>query len=441
MMMIDLEKGGRNDISSSAAATSSVAANNRNINKQDKKEGCTFFSIFAFDILSSKRYVTCLRLAQYIACICLALTLFVDEFFPSEETATILLAEQCLFYVAVAAPAFLIHAPLYVGFLYTWLTASSPSPESASSSSLPEVSSSPPPSSLRVAIWRRFHKHILAEGAIVSTICFVLTPIDLYCSLTIQKSTSSAALTDRLHMYLYITAVAGSTLSVMLYFFAFTSFRHYKNEVIALLTNTDKTAVDQWVVETDAWSVIQKNGAAGPYKIFFAIMLKFPVSSAIAWVSTILYTSCLPLQGLSVGYITQVMAEATPESSFRELFQPGLLFLLASAGMAVFLYTMKLGFASLNTSVEEYFRLEMTRSVCSNNKTSIAAQLDTGDLSSRYSRDIALIANFIDKNKLFSSAGILASSIIVLFVVDWRMGFFFFITCPALIIVSAIVIV
>ena len=171
-------------------------------------------------------------------------------------------------------------------------------------------------------------------------------------------------------------------------------------------------------------------------------MFRFPVSSATAWISLICYTACLPLQGLTVGSMTQVMAEATSQSTFWELFQPGIYFLLCSIGMSCCLWTMKLGFASFGASVEQYYRLQMTRSVCSvgprqNSSSQVAAVMDSGDLSSRYSRDLAVLSNFIDKNKLFTSAGILSSSIVVLFTVDWRMGYFFVISCPALIMMLA----
>jgi hypothetical protein len=400
----DIETGG-----SVSPVAASFVSNNGNDNDNDAT--CDGRG-FVFSILSSKRYVTLLRLAQYLSCVCLALTLFIEEFFPSKQTST--LAEQLLYYLGVAAPTFMIHAPLYVSFLYyTWTSSSS----SSSSGALSPSPTPPPSSSLRLAVCRRFHKQILAEGLILLVICFVLSPIALYDSVMILRESSTATTTTSttklLSLYAYTTTILGSTLSVLLYFLAFTSFRHYKNEIINLLTNADQ--IDSWMAEhqSSSSSSIDKN-TAGPYTTFFRLMAKFPVSSAVAWVSLILYTSCLPLQGLAVGSITQAIAEATPESSFRELFQPGLLFLLASAGMAVFLYTMKLGFASFNTSVEEYLRLEMTRCVCFSNKTTTAAHLDTGDLSSRYSRDTALIANFIDKNKLFTSAGILGSSIIVL---------------------------
>jgi ABC-type multidrug transport system fused ATPase/permease subunit len=97
---------------------------------------------------------------------------------------------------------------------------------------------------------------------------------------------------------------------------------------------------------------------------------------------------------------------------------------------------MKLGFARFGASVEQYYRLEMTRGVCFagfGNQKTLAGTMKQGDLSSRYSRDLSLFSSFIDKNKLFTSAGILASSFAVLFTLDWRMGFFFAIICPALI--------
>jgi hypothetical protein len=57
--------------------------------------------------------------------------------------------------------------------------------------------------------------------------------------------------------------------------------------------------------------------------VFLRLTVRFWASSAVAWISLILYTSCLPIQGLTIEYITKAFAEATPESSFWELFRPG----------------------------------------------------------------------------------------------------------------------
>lgn len=147
-----------------------------------------------FRILSSARYVIFLKIAQYLSCVCLALTLFVHEFFQSGA----FLAEQIIYYVSVAAPTVFLHIPLYVGFITSL------------------------PSPVRKIVWSRFKKQLLLEGILLALLV-TLIPIAIYYTIRYQKEKVLDS----------VVSIPGSTLSVIYYFFSFTSFRHYKNEILS----------------------------------------------------------------------------------------------------------------------------------------------------------------------------------------------------------------
>ena len=377
----DLEAGTATAPASSAsvdleASSCDTVATNIGSRSEKKKDRCR--STWIFSIHTSENYTLLLKFAQYVACVSLAFALFSKEFFAGGT----FMAEQVIFFLLVASPIILIHLPIFLSFTFN-------------------------------ANWKylasRQKKLLHLEGLLLSL--FVIMILVAVCIVTFLEA-------QRDVLFHWIVCIPSTTLSVVYYYFAVSSFGPTRKDCLDEKIQSLKT---------------NEKHMQGAYKVFFKLMVRFPLSSLVAWVSVTLYTACLPLQGLTVGYITQAMAEATPNSSFWELFEPGLYFLLASLGMAVFLWTTKLGFAAFGAQVEEYFRLSMTRSVCGVGGQTSAATLVSGDLASRYSRDLAMISNFIDKNKLFTSAGILVSSFVVLFTIDWRMGFFFLISCPALI--------
>jgi hypothetical protein len=245
---------------------------------------------------SSEWYASYLKTAQYLSCICLAFTIFAPEFFQSWAY----LAEQILYYSLVALPAAILHGPLFVGFL----------------ASLPRC--------VLKSSWNRFYKLIALEGLMI--VCtFATIPAAILLTIWGEYQWLAGAI-----------VVPTSSLSVVFYYFSLSSFRQYKTDIIGARTKVNtKEDPHPDVDHNSEWaSRVRENHGdkeqqGNALNVFLRLTIRFYASSAVAWISLILYTACLPIQGLTIGYITKAFAEATPESSFWELFLPGTILVLS----------------------------------------------------------------------------------------------------------------
>lgn len=263
-------------------------------------------------ILTSPRYVTALKTGQYVSCVQLALALFAQEFFESnlsdsndmDHDVTSYRAEQVLFGVAVALPVLLWHLPVFLGVLSSC------------------------PATVRRAVGAAFGRQVLAEGAFLAA-SVALIVLAVVLSLPNQDHDED----ENNDVFHWAVSVPGAMLAVNYYFLMGSVWGSYKTVLVQLRPDTNKNNRVNINAPTElaaAWAAACAQHAAvvaaaprGAVAVWFRLMRRFPGSSAVAWISLICYTSCLPLQGLTVGYITQTIAEATPESSFVELFTPG----------------------------------------------------------------------------------------------------------------------
>ena len=261
-------------------------------------------------ILTSPRHVTALKTGQYVSCVQLALALFAQEFFESNNNnnnknnnnVMTYRAEQVLFGVAVALPVVLWHLPVAIGLF-----------------------SALPTSTVRRAAWAAFGRQVVAEGALLAG---SLALIILAVVLSIQNHNDDDDDDDDDNYYYdddyvfhWAVSVPGAMLAVNYYFFSGSVWGSYKTVLVQLRPPDDNASA--WAAACAQHAAVVAAAPRGAVAVWFRLMRRFPVSSAVAWISLICYTSCLPLQGLTVGYITQTIAEATPESSFVELFTPG----------------------------------------------------------------------------------------------------------------------
>jgi hypothetical protein len=274
---------GRGEVPSNKEDFQDLEAGNGSHVKKD-----SLFLIFP----SSEWYASFLKTAQYVSCVCLAFTLFAPEFFQSWAY----LAEQILYYSLVALPVAILHGPLFVGFL----------------ASLPQC--------VRKSSFHRFYKLIALEGLLIVCI-FGTIPVAILLTIWGEDLWLANAI-----------VVPTSTLSVVFYYFSLSSFRQYKTDILEARTKVN--AQDDPHIDHDSeWALgIQDHGdkeqQGNAMAVFLRLAIRFYASSAVAWISLILYTACLPIQGLTIGYITKAFAEATPDSSFWELFRPGKILIL-----------------------------------------------------------------------------------------------------------------
>lgn len=196
----------------------------------------------------------------------------------------------------------------------------------------------------------------------------------------------------------YIIEVISHTYFVCLYLVMFSSWSKMKISILdnredALKTCThDEDLVSIWtdIVKESQEKKGTQISQSQAVSVWLRLTFKFPIASLLAWAGVIIYTSMQPLQGIIVGVLSDRLNNAPVDASFWYLFEFGVYLTLTFIGQAIFLWMSKLGFARFSAKVEHYLRVGMIKSICTK-PDSVAAKVGKGDLSSRYSREIAAI--------------------------------------------------